>query len=76
MKNHRYEGHLYGGGISIGHSWLLKKRWSLEASVGVGYAHIKYDKYPCAECGSKIKTTSKDYFGPTKASISIIYLIK
>jgi len=54
----------------------LKKRWSIEASVGLGYARIEYEKYPCAECGSKLKDTGRNYFGPTKAALSIIYLIK
>ena len=76
MQNTRYQGHLYGGGISIGHSWILRKRWSIEASVGVGYAHIVYEKYPCATCGTKLKDSSKNYFGPTKASVSLIYVIK
>lgn len=76
MQKNRYQGHLYGGGFSIGHSWILKKRWSIEASVGLGYARIEYEKYPCAECGSKLKDTGRNYFGPTKASISFIYLIK
>ena len=70
------EGYLYGGGVSVGHSWILKKRWSIEASVGVGYAHIVYDKYPCRACGTKLKDSSKNYFGPTKASVSLIYVIK
>lgn len=76
MQENRYQGHLYGGGVSIGHSWILKKRWSLEASIGVGYAHIVYDKLPCTECGTVIKSSTKNYFGPTKASISLIYVIK
>ncbi len=76
MQNNRYEGKLYGAGFSFGHSWILKKRWSIEATVGIGYAHIKYDKYPCAECGTKLKTGSKNYFGPTKVGISLVYLIK
>ena len=76
MQKNRYQGHLYGGGISVGHSWILKKRWSIEASVGLGYARIEYEKYPCAECGSKLKDTGRNYFGPTKAALSIIYLIK
>jgi len=76
MQHARYEGHLYGAGISIGRSWILSDRWSIEASVGAGYAHIKYDKYPCAECGTVIKEDSKNYWGPTKASLSLIYIIK
>ena len=55
---------------------FVKKRWSLEASIGLGYARILYDKYPCATCGTKLKDTSKNYLGPTKASLSLIYLIK
>lgn len=76
LKGYMYEGHLYGGGISIGYQWILGKRWNLEASIGGGYARIHYDKYPCAECGEKIKTDNFNYWGPTKATISFIYLIR
>lgn len=76
MEKNRYEGHLYGAGISVGRSWILKKRWSLELSAGAGYARIHYDKYPCAECGSKLKTGTRNYFGPTKLSVSLVYMIK
>lgn len=76
MQENRYEGHLYGAGVSVGHAWILKKRWGIEATIGFGYARIVYDKYPCTECGSMIKSSNKDYFGPTKVGISLIYLIK
>ena len=76
MRQNRYEGHLYGAGVSVGHAWILKKRWGLEATVGLGYARVVYDKYPCAECGSMIKSGNKNYWGPTKVGISLIYLIK
>lgn len=76
MQDSRYQGHLYGGGISVGRSWIVNKRWSIEASAGAGYAHIVYDKFPCGQCGTKLKEGSKNYFGPTKASIALIYMIK
>ena len=76
MQKNRYQGHLYGGGLSIGHSWILKKRWSIEASVGLGYERIEYEKYPCAECGCRLKSDTRNYFRPTKVGISLIYLIK
>lgn len=75
-RNYRYEGQAYGGGISYGYNFFLGKRWSLETTIGVGYARLHYDKYDCAKCGSKIGTESKDYLGPTKAGISLIYYIK
>lgn len=75
LKDYRYEGYFYGGGISLGHQWMLNKRWSVEASIGLGYVRTHYDKYTCEECGKKIETDDKNYFGPTKASISLIYYL-
>lgn len=76
LDGKRYEGNLYGGGISYGYHWILNNRWSIEATIGVGYAHLDYDKYRCEECGSKIKSDNNNYWGPTKAGISFIYIIK
>ena len=76
MENHRYQGNLYGAGLSYGYQWLLSDRWSMEAVLGIGWAHLDYDKYPCATCGTILKSETKDYFGVTKAAISIIYFIK
>lgn len=76
MKNKRYQGYLYGAGLSYGYQWLLSNRWSMEAVIGLGWAHLEYDKYPCANCGTREKKDSKDYFGVTKAAVSIIYFIK
>lgn len=76
LKDHMYEGHFYGAGISIGHQWILGKRWSMETSLGLGYARLESDKYPCAECGSKIAKTKYNYWGPTKAAVSFIFFIK
>lgn len=76
MSDHRYEGWLLGAGISYGYQWILGKRWSLEASVGLGYAYLDYGKFKCEKCGEKIADQHRNYFGPTKAAISIIYIIK
>lgn len=76
LGHHRYQGNLYGAGISYGYQWILNKRWSMEATIGVGYARINYDKYNCGHCGSKLDSGHKNYFGPTKVGINIIYIIK
>ncbi len=76
MQQYRYQGYLFGGGFTYGYQWVLSNRWSVETSVGIGYAHVNYDKYPCGSCGRKIKNNSRNYLGPTKASISLIYSIK
>ncbi|NDV66760.1 DUF3575 domain-containing protein [Bacteroides sp. 224] len=76
LKEYRYEGWLAGGGLSYGYHWLLSNRWSLEAGIGVGYAYLSYDKYPCDKCGDLLNKNNKHYVGITKAAISLIYIIK
>ena len=76
MKDHRYEGYFYGGGISAGYHWILSTRFSLEAALGIGYAHVKYDKFRCTTCGQKVGREGADYFGPTRTSLSIIYILR
>lgn len=73
MKNHRYQGWLAGAGITYGYRWNLNRRWGLEASIGIGYAYMDYDKYDCAHCGKKLESKTRNYFGPTKAGISLVY---
>ncbi|MDR0429195.1 MAG: DUF3575 domain-containing protein [Tannerellaceae bacterium] len=76
LKEHRYEGDLYGGGVSYGYHWILSTRFSIEATVGAGYVYLDHAKYPCEKCESKIGDFTKNWFGPTKAGISLIYIIK
>ncbi|MBD8347786.1 DUF3575 domain-containing protein [Dysgonomonas sp. HGC4] len=76
LNEYRYQGNLYGVGFSYGYQWVLSPRWSLEASFGFGYIYTNYDKYECKTCGKLLDSSYKHYLGPTKAGISLIYLIK
>lgn len=76
FKDNRYQGYLYGGGISYGYQWLLSPRWNLETSIGGGFARMHYDKYPCTDCGTKVSEGTYNYWGVTKAAVSLIYIIK
>ncbi len=75
-KDYRYQGWATGAGVAYGYSWLLGRRWNLEATIGVGYIYTSYDKYDCATCGQFRGSGHKNYFGPTKAGLSVIYMIK
>lgn len=74
LEDHRFKGHFYGAGISYGYQWILGKHWNLEASVGVGYARAKYEKYTCETCVTKAGEGYKNYVGPTKAVLGLIYV--
>ena len=55
---------------------MLSNRFNIEASLGIGYVHARYDKYKCTTCGQKLGKGDADYIGPTRAAISIIYMLK
>lgn len=76
MKDNRYEGYFWGGGLSGGYQWILSNRFSLELSLGVGYVHTVYDKYRCKACGKKLGKGDADYIGVTRAQISFAYFFK
>jgi len=76
LKTRRIQGNVWGGGVSYGHHWILSPRWGVEASVGLGVARFHYGKYICAHCGYKTGTYNKTYLGPTKLSVSLVYLLK
>lgn len=72
----RYQGDLYGAGFSYGYQKYLSRRFSLEATIGVGYNYLKYDRYDCVKCGTLKGKESKNYIGVTKLGLSLIYMIK
>lgn len=78
LNNNRYDGYLYGGGLSFGWHWWLgrKHRTGLDLSLGAGYLRLHYDKYRACNCSGLLETVDENYFGPTKAAISFTYLIK
>ncbi len=76
LKDLRYEGILYGGGLSLGYQWYLSPRWNLGASVGGGYAFIDYEKYPGAKNTKMIGDGTYHYFGITQLSLSFTYLFR
>ena len=76
LKKYRYDGWFAGGGISYGYQWIIGKHWNLETGLGLGYAYLDYDKYLRQKCGKYIDSRHRNYWGPTKLSISLMYLFK
>lgn len=75
-KDFRYQGNGYGFGISYGYQLVLTKRWNLEFDIGVGYMQMKYNRVDGEYCGrGKGINETKNYFGPTKAGISLVFML-
>lgn len=73
LKDNRYEGYFYGAGLSLGHQWILSKHLNLEASLGGGWARTPYKKYECPRCSPLLDESTYDYFGITRATLSLTY---
>lgn len=73
LNHYRRQGWALGLGVGYGYSWRFADHWGLEAEIAVGYARYGYDKFPCAQCGRKIASRNKNYVGPTKAAVNLVY---
>lgn len=74
FKNHRYQGWFGGLGVAYGYSWLLGNHWNLEAELGFGWAHTRFDRFECAGCGRRSGKGHHNYVGPTKAAVNLVYV--
>lgn len=75
-KQYRYEGWMVQAGVSYGYTWVLGKRWNLEATLGLGYIHADYKRFDCPKCGEYRNRDKKNYVAPTHVGVNLIYLIK
>ena len=74
LKDSRAQGWFVGAGVAYGYDWIINRRWTFEAEIGVGWAYTRYDRYPCAVCGTKLDDNRPhNYVGPTKLALNIIY---
>lgn len=64
----------HGAGISYGYAMPLSRRWSMEFTVGVGYAFTKYCTYYNVPNGLRYeKDRPYNYWGLTKLGLNFVY---
>ena len=74
-EKYRYEGSAYGAGLTYGYALSLTPRFSVEFEIGAGYMHLNYDQYYAFKCGKFIKSSNNNYWGLTKAGITLAWNI-
>ena len=65
-----------GFGFSYGYKWFFSDSWAIEATAGFGFVRFSYDLYSLGKDSSKTGEDKKEYAGPSKAAISIVYTIR
>lgn len=66
----------YYGGIEYGYSKPIARRLNIDFTIGLGYLGGEYQVYdPEGSCYVWRETRMRHYFGPTKAEISLVWLL-
>lgn len=75
-QSYRYMGWGMSGGVSLGYKLYLAKRLRLDFNLGLGYAHLQYDKYLLGGEWAEYPVSKKDtkmWIGPTKFGVHLTY---
>ncbi len=75
-KSYRRQGWGMSGGITTGYKFAFSNRWGLDLNIGLGYAHLQYDKYNLG--GEYVnfpleRKKTKNWIGPTKFGVNLTY---
>ena len=66
----------YGFGLEYGYSLPVAKRLNIDFGIGIGYGGGKYKVYePEDGCYVYKETKQRHWFGPTRAEISLVWLL-
>lgn len=66
----------YGGGLEYGYAMPISRHFNIDFSLGLGYLRGKYYEYiPIDQCYVWQKTKQRNWFGPTKLEISLVWLL-
>lgn len=76
IRNNRYQGTLFGGGVTMGYHWMLGNLWNLEAGLSVGYLYLDYKKYGQPENAPLLKQSATGYWGLTRVGLSLVYFLR
>ncbi len=73
-KNHK--GDIFGFGPTYGYSFVLGRRWSLEATVGAGLVRYRDKKWNTGESQPARPNDKKTALAPLKLGLTFVYILK
>ncbi|MDR2131485.1 MAG: DUF3575 domain-containing protein [Odoribacteraceae bacterium] len=77
-RSYRRSGWGLSGGVSTGYKFYLSPRFKIDVNVGIGYAHLQYNKYKLGGEYARFpieQKNTKSWIGPTKFGVYLIYNI-
>ena len=76
LAHYRFCGNAYGVSLQYGHQWRFSPRWGIESTINVGHLFFDYQQFERGRYGEKIDSRVRHFFGPTNASISVVYFFR
>ena len=73
LRTERHDGWYAGAGIGYGYRWNFSSRWGMEAEAALGYVRFDYSTYEWPAYGDRLKGGTRNYFGPTKLAVNLVY---
>ena len=74
--NKGYRGEAQMAGLSYGYMWPIARRLSLEAGVGAGFLHTRYEEYLPKDGHYHYQQTKQtNYFGPLKLKFALVWCL-
>lgn len=64
---------LMGASVNYAYTLEMGRGWQAEFAVAVGYVNMQYNTYYNITNGAVIGTHTRNYFGPTRLGISLVY---
>lgn len=71
-----HRGDAFGAGVTYGYSWVLGRRWSLEATAGIGLLHQRDKEFADGTLEPASPNNSRTRLAPTKLGVSFVYILK
>ncbi|MDR1671020.1 MAG: DUF3575 domain-containing protein [Alistipes sp.] len=81
MDDTRFKGWGVSAGASVGYKFYLSRHFRLDINMGVGFAHLQYDRLYLGDLeweyapGFKEVKATKWWIGPTKFGVHLVYNI-
>ena len=74
INDYRYQGWTAGESVSVGYSYMLSRKWNIEAELEAGMFWTEYDKYQRPLCGEYEDSGKRIFIGPGRVSVAIVYI--
>lgn len=77
-RNRRVAGWGVSAGVTLGYKFYLSRRLRLDLNLGLGYAHLQYDRFRLGGEWANMALARKDtswWIGPTKFGVHLVYNI-